>query len=120
MQFRNRSSILIAALSCVAAAGARFSQSLGLTSPIALEPPHQGRQHHSKAVKPNRRHRLKAQRERLKRARRAVSSVNRAMWICSARDGAEEKARMISNQKGKHGPWMWDGRMERRGKGVAL
>ena len=41
-------------------------------------------------------------------------TMNRLMWLRSVYDGSVEKARMIAQQKGKHGPWMLDGRMEKR------
>lgn len=114
MQFRNRSSILSACLACIATAGNFIGQATGLIKAPAAPGPSKGRTHHSRPRKPTRRQRIKAAFKRRRQDLGYRMTMNRLMWLRSVYDGSVEKARMIAQQKGKHGPWMLDGRMEKR------
>jgi hypothetical protein len=120
MKFRNRSSIIAACMACVASAASAIGSAIGFEKAPEPFDPSAGRKHHSRPRRPTRRQRIK---EAFKRRRRELGfrmTLNRACWLRCVQQGHDEKAYMIANQKGKHGPWRFDGRMQRRGKVVTL
>lgn len=120
MKFRNRSSIIAACMACVATAASAIGSAIGFQKAPEPFDPSAGRKHHARGRRHTRRQRLKAAFRRRRAELGQRVTLNRFLWLRSVADGHRVKAEMIAKQKGKHGPWRFDGRMQRRGKAVTL